>query len=38
MSLTPGIQQKVNYSGRCALAGTQLSVNGTIAFNDAAHQ
>lgn len=38
MSLSPGNQQKVNYSGRCALAGTQLAVNGTIAYNDAAHQ
>jgi hypothetical protein len=38
MSLTSGNQQKVNYSGRCALAGTQLAVNGTIAYNDAKHQ
>jgi hypothetical protein len=38
MSLTPGNQQKINYAGRCALAGTQLSVNGTIAYNDAARQ
>lgn len=38
MTLTAGNQQKVNYSGRCGLAGTQLSVNGTIAYNDQAHQ
>lgn len=32
MSLTQGNQQKVNYSGRCTLAGTQLSVAGTMAY------
>jgi hypothetical protein len=35
MSLTPGNQDKVNYSGRCAMAGTTVSVNGTIAYIDA---
>lgn len=35
MSLTQGNQNKVNYSGRCALAGTQLSVAGTMAYVDA---
>lgn len=32
MSLTQGNQQKVNYNGRCTLAGTQLSVAGTMAY------
>ncbi|MHB1102598.1 MAG: hypothetical protein ACYC0C_07430 [Devosia sp.] len=35
LSLTPGNQDKVIYSGRCALAGTILSVNGTLAYIDA---
>jgi len=34
LSLTPGNADKVNYSGRCALAGTNLSVNGTLAYID----
>jgi hypothetical protein len=32
MSLTPGNQNKVNYAGRCALAGTDLAINGTLAY------
>ena len=32
MSVTQGNQDKVNYSGRCSLAGTQLSVAGTMAY------
>jgi hypothetical protein len=35
MSLTQGNQNKVNYSGRCTLAGTQLSVAGTMAYDEA---
>jgi hypothetical protein len=35
MSLSPGNQDKVNYAGRCAMAGTTVSVNGTIAYIDA---
>lgn len=35
MSLSPGNQDKVNYAGRCAMAGTTVSVNGTIAYVDA---
>lgn len=35
LSLTPGNQDKVNYSGRCSLAGTQLSVAGTMAYVEA---
>lgn len=38
LSLTPGNQDKVNYSGRCSMAGTNVSVNGTIAYNDAARR
>lgn len=34
MALTPGNQDKVNYAGRCALAGTNLSINGTLAYID----
>src|SRR5690606_19514409 len=32
LSLTEGNQDKVNYSGRCTLAGTNLSVAGTMAY------
>ncbi|MDB5615235.1 MAG: hypothetical protein JWQ22_2888 [Devosia sp.] len=35
MSVTQGNQDKVNYSGRCSLAGTQLSVAGTMAYVEA---
>lgn len=35
MSVTQGNQDKVNYSGRCSLAGTQLSVAGTMAYIEA---
>lgn len=38
LSLSRGNQDKVNYSGRCSLAGTVLSVNGTLAYNDAANR
>lgn len=35
LSLTQGNQDKVNYNGRCTLAGTTLSVAGTMAYIDA---
>ena len=38
LSLTEGNQDKVNYAGRCSLAGTNLSVNGTLAYNDSANR
>jgi opacity protein-like surface antigen len=38
LSLSPGNADKVNYSGRCSLAGTALSVNGTLAYNDSANR
>jgi hypothetical protein len=38
LSLSEGNQDKVNYSGRCALAGTNLSVAGTLAYVDASRR
>lgn len=38
LSLTPGNEDKVNYSGRCAMAGTNLSVKGTLAYIDSARR
>ena len=38
LSLSKGNQDKVNYSGRGSLAGTVLSVNGTLAYNDGANR
>ena len=38
MSLTQGNQEKVNYNGRCTLAGTQLSVAGTMAYIEASRR
>lgn len=35
LSLKPGNQDKVNYTGRCTVAGNQLSMNGTIAYIEA---
>jgi hypothetical protein len=35
LTLTQGNQDKVNYNGRCALAGTNLSVAGTMAYVEA---
>ena len=35
LTLSEGNEDKVNYSGRCSLAGTNLAVNGTLAYNDA---
>ncbi len=32
LNLTQGNQDKVNYNGRCTLAGTNLSVAGTMAY------
>jgi hypothetical protein len=36
LSVTRGNQGKINYAGRCALSGTNLTVAGTIAYIDAA--
>lgn len=38
LTLTQGNQDKVNYSGRCTLAGTQLSIAGTIAYVEASRR
>lgn len=38
LSLTQGNQDKVNYSGRCTLAGTTLSVAGTMAYVEASRR
>jgi hypothetical protein len=35
LTLKEGNNDKVNYSGRCTLAGTNLSINGTLAYVDA---
>ncbi|HHY49724.1 MAG TPA: hypothetical protein GYA10_08265 [Alphaproteobacteria bacterium] len=35
MTISPGNDDKVNYSGRCALAGQTVAVNGTLAYIDA---
>ena len=35
MTVTQGNQEKINYRGRCSLAGTQLSVAGTMAYVEA---
>jgi hypothetical protein len=32
LTLSAGNQDKVNFRGRCAVAGTTLSINGTIAY------
>lgn len=34
LAITPGNADKVNYSGRCTLAGSNLSVAGTLAYID----
>jgi hypothetical protein len=35
MTIAKGNGDKVNYNGRCAMAGTTVSVNGTLAYIDA---
>jgi len=34
LSLSKGNDEKVNYNGRCSLAGTNLTVSGSMAWND----
>lgn len=38
LSLTQGNEDKVNYNGRCTLAGNQLSVAGTMAYIEASRR
>jgi hypothetical protein len=35
LTLKEGNGDKINYSGRCTMAGTNLSINGTLAYVDA---
>ncbi|GHA10235.1 hypothetical protein GCM10007989_00430 [Devosia pacifica] len=35
MNIAKGNDTRINYAGRCALVGLNLSVSGTIAYNDA---
>jgi len=36
LTMSKGNQAKINYAGRCSLVNTNLSVSGTIAYNDGA--
>jgi hypothetical protein len=38
LTIAKGNQSKINYSGRCTLVNMNLSVAGTIAYDDAAHR
>lgn len=38
LTFSEGNQDKVNYNGRCSLAGTSLSVAGTVAYIDASRR
>lgn len=38
LKVSKGRQEKVNYAGRCSLVNTNLSVTGTIVFNDRANR
>ena len=38
LSLKEGNRDQVTYSGRCTLAGTNLSINGTLAYIDASRR
>ena len=38
MSLSDGNDDKINYAGRCAMAGTNLAINGTLAYIEASHR
>jgi hypothetical protein len=38
LTLSQGNQDKVNYNGRCTLAGSNLSVAGTLAYVDASRR
>jgi len=38
MALTPGNDDKVNYAGRCAMAGANLAINGTLAYIEESHR
>jgi hypothetical protein len=38
LKVSKGVQAKINYSGRCALVNSNLSVAGTIAFDDSSQR
>jgi hypothetical protein len=38
LTIKPGTGEKVNFSGRCAVAGATMSVNGTMLYADAARR
>jgi hypothetical protein len=38
LNVAKGNQAKINYSGRCSLVNMNLSVNGTIAFDDSSQR
>ncbi len=38
LNVTAGNQDRVTFAGRCALAGTNMSIRGTIAFNERANR
>ncbi len=38
LTIAKGNQTKVNYTGRCTLVNTTLSISGTIGYNDKAKQ
>jgi hypothetical protein len=38
LTIDKGNQAKINYAGRCTLVNFNLSVSGTIAYDDAAHR
>jgi hypothetical protein len=38
LSIAPGNQTRINYTGRCSLVSMNLSINGTIAYNDQARR
>ena len=38
LTITKGTQAKVNYAGRCSLVNMNLSVSGTIVFDDASQR
>lgn len=38
LSIAKGNQTKVNYTGRCTLVNTTLSISGTIGYNEQARQ
>ncbi|MGN6489061.1 MAG: hypothetical protein ACTHLT_14760 [Devosia sp.] len=38
LSLSPGNGDKVNYSGNCTLAGTSMTVKGTLVYNAAGNR